>query len=65
VVEVLDGGVDGAFECGDVCEGLMGEVMRLEIMPNDFNVIEFGRVFWQPLDGEPMGARPAPPARVC
>ena len=28
-VEVLDGGVDGPFECGGVCEGLVGEMMRL------------------------------------
>jgi len=28
--------------------------MRLEVMPDDFDVVEFGCIFWQPLDGEPM-----------
>src|SRR5208337_3978538 len=55
-VEVFDGRVDGFVECGDVGEGLMGEMMRLEVMPDDFDVVEFGRVFGQPLDGEPVGA---------
>src|ERR1700677_5269682 len=34
----------------------MGEMMRLKVMPDNFDVVEFGRVFGQPLDGEPMGA---------
>ena len=41
-------------ERGDIGEGLMGEVMRLEVVPDDFDVFEFGRVFGQPLDGEPV-----------
>ena len=32
----------------------MGEVMRLEVAPDDFDVVEFGSVFGQPLDGEPV-----------
>lgn len=48
--------MDGVVEGGNVGESLVGEMMRLEVMPNDFNVVEFGRIFWQPLDGEPMSA---------
>jgi len=55
-VEIADGGVDGLVECVAVGEGLVSEVMRLEVMPDDFDVIELGCVFWQPLDGEPVSA---------
>jgi hypothetical protein len=42
-------------ERGDIIgEGLMGEVMRLEIVPDDLDVVELGRVFGQPLNGEPV-----------
>ena len=37
-------------------EGLMSQMAGFEIAPDDFDVVEFGRVFRQPLDGEPMGA---------
>src|ERR1700676_5220151 len=46
--------MDRLVERGDVGECLMSEVMRLEIMPDDLNVVEFGRVFGQPLNGEPV-----------
>src|SRR5665213_4269724 len=32
----------------------MGEMMRLEVAPDGFDVVEFGSVFGQPLDGEPV-----------
>ena len=32
----------------------MCEVVRLEIVPDDLDVIEFGGVFGQPLNGEPV-----------
>ena len=54
--EIGDGAVDGMVECGDVCEGLVGEVMGLEIAPDRLDVVEFGGVFRQPLDGEPVRA---------
>ncbi len=56
-VEVIDGGVDGLVEGCGVGEGLMSEVMRLEVVPDHFDVVEFGGIFWQPLDSEPMCAR--------
>lgn len=57
LVEVVDGVVDGLVECCDIGEGLMGEVMRLEVAPDGFDVVEFGSVFGQPLDGEPVRPR--------
>ena len=35
---------------------LVGEVMGLEIAPDRLDVVEFGGVFRQPLDGEPVCA---------
>ena len=55
-VQSVDGVVDGAVENFCVCEGLMGEIMGFEVAPNGFDVVEFGRVFGQPLDAQPMGA---------
>src|SRR5262245_24792402 len=37
-------------------EGLMGEIVSLEIMPNDLDIIEFRCIFRQPFGGEPVGA---------
>ena len=50
------GGVDGAIEVLGLGEGLVGQMMRFEIVPDDLDVVEFGRVLGQPFDGEPMGA---------
>ena len=55
-VEIDDGVMDGLVEGGDVCEGLVGEVMGLKIAPDRLDFIEFGGVFRQPLDGEPVCA---------
>src|SRR5580692_9913754 len=55
-VEIDDGVMDGLVECGDICEGLVGEMMGLKIAPDRLDFIEFGGVFRQPLDGEPMCA---------
>src|SRR5574340_539950 len=55
-VEIGDGVMDGLVERIRVDEGLVGEVMGLEITPDRLDVIEFGSVFRQPLDGEPVGA---------
>jgi hypothetical protein len=55
-VEIDDGVMDGLVERGDVCEGLVGEVMGLKIAPDWLDFVEFRGVFWQPLDGEPVCA---------
>lgn len=48
--------MDGLVEGGDVGEGLVGEVMGLKIAPDRLDFVEFGGVFRQPLDGEPVCA---------
>ena len=48
--------MDCAVEVFCVGEGLMGEIISFEVAPNGFDVVEFGRVFGQPLDARPMGA---------
>ena len=49
--------VDCVVESFGVSKGLMGQMMRLEIAPDNFDIVEFGCVFRQPLDGEPVFAR--------
>ncbi len=34
----------------------MGEVMGFEVTPDRLDIVEFGGVFRQPFDGEPVGA---------
>ncbi len=46
--------MDRLIERADVGEGLMSEVMGLEIVPDDLDVVEFGRIFGQPLNGKPV-----------
>ena len=48
--------MDGLVEGGEVCEGLVGEVMGLKIAPDRLDFVEFRGVFRQPFDGEPVGA---------
>lgn len=48
--------MDGLVERAEVGEGLMGEVIRLKVVPDDLDVIQFGGVFGQPLDREPVRA---------
>lgn len=48
--------MDGLVKGVGIVEGLVGEVMRLEIAPDDFDVIQLWRIFGKPLDGEPMSA---------
>lgn len=41
-------------EVCNVGEGLMGKVMRLEVVPDHLAIVQFGGIFGQPIDGEPM-----------
>jgi hypothetical protein len=52
-VHVDDAAVNACFEVFGIDEGPVGEVMTLQIAPGEFDVVEFGGVFRQPLDGEP------------
>ena len=54
VIQIIYRLVDCAVECIAVGEGLMGEMVRLEIMPDDFDVVQLRRILGQPLDGEPV-----------
>ena len=56
-VQSFDRRVDFAIKRIDIGERLMGQMTCFEIVPDDLNVIEFGRVFGKPLDGQPMLAR--------
>src|SRR3954454_16343593 len=55
-IEFHHGVLDGAVEVFRSREGLMGEVMPLQVAPDSFNVVQLGSVFRQPLDPEPVGA---------
>jgi hypothetical protein len=54
-VQGANRGVDGSVESLDIGEGLVGQMMRFEIAPDNFDVIEFGRILGQPFDGKPVG----------
>ena len=49
--------MDFAIKRFGIGECLMGQMVRLEIAPDNLDVIEFRCVFGQPLDGEPVLAR--------
>jgi hypothetical protein len=55
-VQGLDGVMDGPVKEVCVGEGLMGEIVGFEVSPDGFDVVEFGRVFGQLLNAEPMVA---------
>ena len=55
-VEIGDGAMDGLVERGGVGESLVGEMMSLKVAPDELDIVEFGRVFRQPFDGEPVCA---------
>src|SRR5271166_5895346 len=56
-VQGFDGGVYFAIESFGIGECLMGQMMRLEIVPDNLDIVELGRVLGQPLDGQPVLAR--------
>src|SRR4051812_23861272 len=45
--------MDGEFEMLDGSECPVGEEVALEVAPGALDVVQFGRVFWQPLDSQP------------
>jgi hypothetical protein len=40
-IQLVHGLVDRPIKCVSVSEGLMGEMVRLEIMPNGLDVVQF------------------------
>ncbi len=55
-VELDDGLLDGAIKVIRAGEGLVSEVMPLQVAPDPFNVVQLRGVFRQPRDREPVGA---------
>src|SRR3954451_23807755 len=55
-IEFHHGVLDGAVEVFRSREGLMGEVMPLQVAPETLDVVQLRGVFRQPLDPEPVGA---------
>jgi hypothetical protein len=55
-VQVFDCLVNGRIEFDDAGECLMSQVVRLQIVPDDLNVVQFGRIFRQPFNGQPVCA---------
>ena len=49
-IEFHHGVLDGAVEVFRSREGLMGEVMPLQVAPDPFDIVELRGVFRQPLD---------------
>ncbi len=65
-VEIDDGVMDGLVERGDVCEGLVGEVMGLKIAPDRLDVVEFGGVFqWSYPHQQTLARRPGRPRTLA
>src|SRR3954451_10584739 len=54
VVQVFDCLVNGPIEFGSVSECVMSQVVRLQVVPNDLDIVEFGRLFRQPFTGHPV-----------
>src|SRR4051812_21031210 len=55
-IKLDDSLVNGAVEVIRAGEGLMSEVMPLQVAPDPFNIVQLRGVFRQPLDREPVGA---------
>src|SRR3954467_4846121 len=56
-IEFPDSIVDGLIEVFWSGEGLVSEVMPLQVAPEHLDVVQLRSVFRQPLDREPVGAR--------
>jgi len=56
VIERVHRLTDRAVESTKISEGLVGEMMRFQVAPDEFDVVQFRRILWQPLDGEPVRA---------
>ena len=56
MIECVHGLLDRLIECIGVWEGLVCEMMRLEVTPDALDFVQLWRVFGQPLDGEPVSA---------
>lgn len=55
-VQFADGLVDRLIEVVSIDERLVRQVVRLEVVPAAFDIVQFGGIFRQPFDREPMRA---------
>lgn len=55
-VQFADGLVDRVVEVVSIGEGLVRKMVCLEVVPDAFDVVQFGRIFRQPFDREPVRA---------
>src|SRR5215210_5964916 len=55
-IEFPDGIVDGLIEVFRSSEGLVSEVMPLQVAPENLDVVQLRSIFRQPLDREPVSA---------
>jgi hypothetical protein len=55
-VQVFDRLVNGTIESGNAGECLMSEVVRLEVAPDELDIVQFGRIFRQPFNSQPVCA---------
>ena len=53
-IQRLHGLVDRLIESDGISKGVMREMMRLEVMPDGLDVVQFGRILGEPLDGKPV-----------
>ena len=44
MVEVSNGGMDGGIEMPDIAEGLLSQVVPLEVAPGALDIVQLGRV---------------------
>ena len=56
-IEFPDGIMDGLIEVVRSGEGLVGEVMPLQVAPETLDIVQLRSGFRQPLDREPVGPR--------
>src|SRR5919205_509355 len=56
-IALEDGLVNGAIEVIRAGEGLVGEVMPLQVAPETLDIVQLRSGFRQPLDREPVGTR--------
>ena len=48
--------MNGTIEFDDVSEGLMSQIVRLQVVPDDLDVVQFRGIFRQPFDRESVCA---------
>ena len=53
-VQLADSVMDRPVEVVGIDERLVRKMVCLEVVPDAFDIVQFGRIFRQPFDSEPM-----------